>query len=144
MSLEADFSIIKTDWQHHRDELLVVRTEVFVKEQNVPVEIERDEFDPISIHFLGLKGETPVATARLLPNQKTGRLAVLTQWRKQGIGHLMMKAVIAAAKDRGDLTNSLHAQSRTIGFYQSLGYQKVGEEFQEAGIAHYKMTLAIG
>ena len=45
-----------------------------------------------------------------------------------------------------DLSNNkdikyLHAQVQVVGFYEKVGFKKIGEQFDEVGIMHYKMIL---
>ena len=132
----------EASWHSDRELLLAVRRTVFVEEQNVPEEIEVDEFDPVSIHVLASDcNDLPIGTARLLPKPKIGRVAVLKPWRNKGVGRLLMIKLIEIAKRRGDPAITLHAQTWTIPFYQSLGFESEGDEFHEAGIPHYKMRL---
>ncbi len=140
---DKSFNIRSARWAVDKEPLLAVRTEVFVIEQKVPEEIEVDEFDPVSLHVLASDAETgtPVGTARLLPNGRIGRVAVLKPWRKSGVGAEMMRFLISEAKKRGDAELMLHAQTWTIGFYETLGFVAEGPEFDEADIPHRTMRL---
>jgi len=121
-----------------------VRRAVFVVEQGVPEEEEIDEHDPVSTHFLAISSETPVGAARLLTSGRIGRVAVLREWRRAGVGRALMIAAIAAAEERGDRELVLHAQVHSIPFYESLGFAASGEFFEEAGIPHREMRLKLG
>lgn len=138
--------IATVSWDSHREQLLEVRTTVFVDEQKVPASIEVDEFDPVSTHLLATESETgkPIGTARLLPDGKVGRVAVLKNWRKKGLGRMLMEQIIDLAEKQGHKQLTLHGQTRTVGFYQSLGFECEGDEFEEAGIPHYKMRRVSG
>ena len=46
------YHIIRANWQNHESALRAVREAVFITEQHVPEELEWDEFDADSIHFL--------------------------------------------------------------------------------------------
>lgn len=127
-------------WEHGKEALLAVRYAVFVDEQGVPIEIEQDEDDPKCEHLLvSTDEETPIGTARLSGSGKVGRVAVLKQHRKQGIGRLLMEAIASKAKEARLNTLVLHAQEDSMAFYESLGYQALGGRFLEAGIPHFKM-----
>ncbi len=71
-----------------------IRKSVFIEEQKVPLEIERDEIDDVSWHILLLNGETPVATGRLFLIEDSkygiGRVAVTQESRSKGIGNQIM------------------------------------------------------
>lgn len=121
-----------------------VRTEVFVHEQGVPVEMEWDEEDETAIHALACNRlGLPVATGRLLQPlpgvAKIGRMAVNRVLRGAGLGREVLGALMQVATDRGDQEVSLHAQRSAQGFYQGLGFEPRGEPFDEAGIPHIDM-----
>ena len=139
--MTALFSIAQVGWESSKARLLEVRREVFVIEQGVPEEIESDEDDPLSIHFLALDQDgTPIGTARLLPEGRIGRMAVLAPWRRSGVGRALLSATMETARQRGDGRLFLHAQVHSIPFYESLGFSVFcGDEFDEAGIPHREM-----
>ncbi len=124
------------------DQCFRIRTIVFVEEQEVPLELEMDEYDAVATHFLLRDGETPLATARLVDKHglaKIGRVAVLKEARGRGLGLLLMQAVIEEAKHRGFTESVLDAQTYAVPFYARLGYVAEGEEFDDAGIPHFLM-----
>ena len=142
--MSESVSIREATWENDRELLLSVRTRVFVEEQKVPAEIEVDEFDPVSIHVRATDMDNhPVGTARLLPVPKIGRVAVLQPWRKRGVGRLLMLKLIDLAEQRGDQEITLHAQSWTVPFYETLDFVIEGDEFDEAGIPHFKMRKVV-
>lgn len=138
--MTALFSTGEVTWDTSQVELLEVRREVFVVEQGVPEEIEIDEHDPASIHFLARDAAgVPIGTARLLPEGRIGRMAVLALWRRSGVGRALLSAAMETARARGDSRLYLHAQVHSIPFYESLGFSVFGEEFDEADIPHREM-----
>ncbi|KAF1305407.1 GNAT family N-acetyltransferase [Enterococcus saccharolyticus] len=121
-----------------------IRQQVFVNEQQVPYELEVDAYEAYTIHFVLYQAlETPVATVRLLPLEdgkvKVQRMAVLKEFRSQGFGKAIMKEAEKFAAEQGFQQIVLGAQLTAIPFYEQLGYQIVGEEFLDAGIAHLMM-----
>ncbi|MEO6154384.1 MAG: GNAT family N-acetyltransferase, partial [Thermomonas sp.] len=83
-------------------ELRAVRDEVFVGEQNVPVELEHDALDPLCTHVIArLLDGTPVGTGRLTPERHIGRMAVRAPWRGRGIGDALLLALVEQARLRG-------------------------------------------
>ena len=123
-----------------------VRHQVFVVEQAVPDELERDEFDAIAIHLVALRDNGVIGTLRIVVSggiAKIGRMAVLAAERKTGIGSRLMDraAEIARAMNVRDLV--LHAQLTAKPFYARLGYREEGDVFDEAGIAHVTMRKRI-
>jgi predicted GNAT family N-acyltransferase len=127
------------DWDSQRDAARAVRYEVFVVEQKVPVELEWDEMDAQCVHALVFDGEEAVATGRLLPDGHIGRMAVRKPVRGQGIGGMILDALIEQARWRGDRAVMLNAQTHAEPFYARYGFVREGEEFMEAGIPHIHM-----
>lgn len=118
-----------------------IRRAVFIEEQGVPESLEIDGRDPACLHVLAWAAEGgPVGTARLLPEGKIGRVAVLAPWRGRGVGSALVRRLVEAADAAGLAKVSLHAQSGTTGFYEKLGFAAEGEEFEEAGIPHRRMV----
>ena len=119
-----------------------IRHEVFVIGQNCPEEMEW-EFEEESTHFLIFYNEKAVATARHRKTEKgfkLERFAVLNSERGKGFGNIVLKAILNDLSDyKGEIY--MHAQTDVIPFYEKMGFVKTGNEFEEAGIMHYKMVL---
>lgn len=131
-------------WQDEAPSLKIVRKAVFIEEQQVPEELEWDEFDPVSTHVLAISPtKEPVGTARLLPDGHIGRMAVLKAWRGRGIGSIMLQRLLDEAQHRGISETILNAQITAMAFYARFGFQVTGGEFIEAGIPHVKMFLKL-
>jgi predicted GNAT family N-acyltransferase len=121
-----------------------VRERVFIEEQSVPREEEWDEWDEASDHALAFdSGGNPIGTARLLPDGRIGRMAVLKEWRGKRVGAALLAAMLERARQRSMPRALLHAQIQAAGFYRRFGFSERGEEFLEAGIPHVEMTLEL-
>ncbi len=132
--------IITGDWDSLRDDAQRLRIEVFVIEQGVPVELEWDEADSVSIHAVAYDVDgQPVATGRLLPDGHIGRMAVRQSLRGSGIGSQVLQALLEEARREGHTELVLHAQVHAQDFYARHGFVAEGENFMEAGIEHCKM-----
>jgi len=132
-------------WERAREEAGRIRFTVFVEEQRVPREIELDDMDRPSLHALAYDAQgRAVGTGRLLPDGHIGRMAVLKDWRGQGVGSAILAALIGAAKARGDRGVVLSAQTHALEFYRKHGFAPVGEVYDDAGIPHQEMRLDIG
>lgn len=119
-----------------------LRHQVFVEEQRVPPELERDEDDRLALHVVALAGQEVVATGRLVihGNQgKIGRMAVKKGWRGKGLGGKVLMKLLETGRDQGVTYFYLHAQLAVEPFYERLGFFRVGEIFEEAGIPHVRM-----
>jgi predicted GNAT family N-acyltransferase len=143
-SLAADFFVEIADYERDLDALRAVREPVFVVEQQVPLELEWDELDPLSRHVVARDtAGRPIGTGRLTPERKVGRMAVLPEWRGRGVGAAMLTTLIDLARERGYRELSLHAQVDAIDFYRRAGFEPYGERFMEAGIEHQSMRRTL-
>jgi YbgC/YbaW family acyl-CoA thioester hydrolase len=145
---EPMYEIRLGNWKELEKEARQLRTEVFLEEQKVPVEMEWDELDATAVHAVAFnRMGMPVATGRLLQPQKgeesgtvrIGRMAVTRVLRGTGLGRDILLALMQRARDQGQRKVVLHAQRSAEGFYQRQGYVVQGEPFVEAGIDHIEM-----
>ena len=135
-----NFRITLGDWAMQREPAQVVRYEVFVLEQKVPLEMEWDEMDALSLHAVAYDSDGKAsATGRLLPDGHIGRMAVLRTMRGKQIGSAILQALMTEAKKRGDRAVVLNAQTSAEQFYLRHGFAREGDEFMEAGIPHIQM-----
>ena len=138
---DSNITIRMADWSKDRDSLQNIRRLVFVDEQKVPVELEWDEYDDTSSHFLVSMEGKNIATARLKADGQIGRMAVLADYRNQGIGTRLLNYVLCYAQNSGYKHLYLHAQTSAIAFYRKHGFTATGDIFYEADIPHRLMSL---
>src|SRR5947209_16806045 len=86
-----------------REICLSIRWTVFVEEQGVPPSLEVDEHDrsASTAHVLGTVAGIPAGTGRLIESGKIGRLAVIDDVRKLGLGALLLQTLEDEARRRG-------------------------------------------
>ena len=123
------------------EQVFAIRREVFVGEQNCPPELEW-EFEGESIHFLATVDEEPAGACRWRKTDKgykLERFAVLNIFRGKGIGQELVKAVLNDLPGTADYVY-MHAQIQAVSLYKKFGFETEGDEFEEAGIRHYKMV----
>ena len=130
-------------WNKLEQDAKFIRKQVFIIEQNIPEEEEWDDQDMISDHFVVYDQDQPIATARLLQNNRVGRVAVLKAYRGQGIGRMIMLEVIRQAHQQDRKFLQLSSQVHAISFYEKLGFSIQGDAYDECGIPHIKMQLVI-
>ena len=125
---------------------LNIRKEVFIKEQNVDEKIEIDGEDNCT-HATLYKDHQAAGTARYFPTNDNGihvqRVAVLKEYRHQGIASKLLNNLIKRVKDSGYTYVILGAQDHAQDFYTQLGFEVVGEQYREAGILHHDMKLTL-
>ena len=116
-----------------------VRHRVFVKEQGIDPRLEWDDQDHHAVFALAMDETNCIGTGRLLPNGKIGRMAVLPEWRRSGIGSMLLNTLLAQAETMGLKTVTLSAQIQVCEFYKRHAFIAVGSPFIEAGIPHQEM-----
>ena len=136
---------------------LRIRTQVFVREQGIPVEEELDEHDVLPhspalgsggpgllpgqddergrqvSHVIALLNGRAIGTGRLVRlgsgEARIGRMAVEKEWRRRGVGARILMALEEVARQQGLTQAVLHAQSFVKHFYSCHGYVQGGEPF---------------
>jgi len=140
MSAALEFNVRLAHWSGDGAAIDSIRHRVFVVELGVPAEIERDGRDPSCRHAIA---ETPegriIGCGRLLPDGQIGRIAVLPEWRRHGVGAAVIERLMELARDEGHSRVMLNAQSNAGGFYLRHGFVRTGEPWLEAGLEHVAM-----
>jgi len=135
--------IRKYSWQLAPGHIRSIRQKVFVDEQKVPPELEWDDTDEIADHFLAvLPDNTPVGVARLFSTLgetgHIGRMAILPEFRGQGIGEALLQHLITESAGQYQELK-LSAQQHAIAFYQRAGFHVCSDPYDDAGIPHLDM-----
>lgn len=143
----ADYDIRRVSGDATLADAHAVRRAVFIDEQGVSEAEEMDEKDPEAVHVVAYDDELPVGTARLREPEpgiaKIERVAVRESHREAGLGRELMYAVEDLARLDGMDEAVVHAQIRVEEFYEKLGYETVGDTFDEAGIPHVEMRKGL-
>ena len=134
---------------HDRAACMAIRETVFIGEQNVPADLERDGQDDQCLHYIADIDGTAMATARIMvldTKFKFQRVAVLKSARGTGLGAQLMRFImddLAARDDAAGKVFFLSSQVSAIGFYQRLGFEICSEQYLDAGIQHRDMQRII-
>ena len=130
-------------------EILALRQEVFIVEQNCPY-LDADGRDQPAWHLMARnEAGQLVAYTRLLPEGVSypgyvsiGRVVSSPAARGTGAGRQTMQKSIEMCRHLfGNQAIKIGAQSYLLRFYESLGFGSTGEEYLEDGIPHTKMVL---
>ena len=131
------------DYREKLSDIQLIRIQVFQVEQGVDPALEFDGLDESTEHLLAYLDNQPVGTTRIryLDHQtaKIERLAVLSTARGQGIGKKLMEKALDVLVQKDIQEVMIHAQEYVKDLYYKLGFEEVGESFEEAGISHIKM-----
>ena len=148
MNIEQDLVLHKKSFHELTTdelyELLRVRSEVFVVEQNCVYQ-DLDGDDQKSIHLWLTVADKIVAMARVCPagthmkEISIGR--VITTERGKGYGkQIMLHAIEAAIEHFVAKQIDIEAQEYAKGFYEGVGFRQSSDTFMLDGIPHIKMT----
>tara|TARA_B000000460_G_C21350404_1_gene320957 strand:+ start:231 stop:656 length:426 start_codon:yes stop_codon:yes gene_type:complete len=136
MEIKVHLATTQQELEHVRE----IREKVFIMEQNVPEDVEIDQYEDSSNHIVALLDEEFIGTARWRKTQdgiKLERFAVLKEKRGLGIGKKLVEFILEKIKNEPFVY--LHAQDHVISFYKKFGFNPVGNHFYEGGISHQKM-----
>ena len=128
-------------------ELLSVRSEVFVVEQNCVYQ-DMDGDDQKAIHLWLTVADKVVALARVCPEgthmEEVSIGRVITTERNKGYGkQIMLQAIDAAIGHFNAKRIDIEAQEYARGFYESVGFRQSSGSFLLDGIPHIRMTWTI-
>ncbi|MBD2481680.1 GNAT family N-acetyltransferase [Planktothrix sp. FACHB-1365] len=128
-------------------EIRSIRYQVFELEQGVDPKLEFDGQDEFAQHLLAYLDDQPIGTLRIRyldeNNAKIERLAVLASARGMGIAQQLMECALEAIAQTSIKTIIVNAQIYIQNLYLKLGFEPIGEPFEEAGILHIKMIKTL-
>jgi len=116
-----------------------------VLRQPLGLDFSQEELDAehAQRHFVLLDGDDVIACLSYVPGPagaKMRQVAVDPDQQGKGFGK---RLVLETEKLFSPGEVELHARQTAVPFYQSLGYQVVGERFEEVGLSHFKMRKAV-
>jgi predicted GNAT family N-acyltransferase len=141
-----EFYIKQVTWATHEAQLRLIREQVFILEQQVPVALEWDAQDKDAWHLMALNHpanqlEAAIGCARVLSNGSIGRMAVLQEKRGIGIGKALLNAAVKLCKQQQLKEATLSAQTYATSFYEKAGFVIESDGYLDANIPHVDMLL---
>lgn len=124
----------------------VVRSLVYIAEQDCPYREEFDLNDCSSTQIVGTIGEEPVLTARIRyfgDFAKLERLAVRKPYRGLGYGKQLLMFMINLCVSKGFNRLYLHAQAGRENFYMKYGFSSRNKSFMFSGYHYTEMVLEV-
>jgi len=144
--MENNLKVEVVKWKDEYDSLIMIREKVFIEEQKVTSQLEWDGMDENAMHFLVFKDEEAIGCARavVIKNyMQLGRMAVLKEYRGQGIGSALLEKAIVTAKLNQISSIHISAQCYAIDFYLKFGFKVMSDIYLDAEIPHRDMTLKL-
>lgn len=127
-----------------------IRRQVFVVEQSLFADDDRDDHDddPATRHVLAFVGGTPAGAVRLYPLEQPGlwkgdRLAVLSAYRRNGVGAPLVRYAVRTAGELGGRRMVAHIQLANVSFFLRLGWRPVGDPAPYVGVMHQQMAIPL-
>jgi len=142
--MENNLKVEVVKWIDEYDSLTMIREKVFIEEQKVTSQLEWDGMDEEAIHFLAFKDEKAIGCARALVIEycmQLGRIAVLKEYRGEGIGSALIEKAMTTAKLNQLSAIYISAQCHAIDFYKKFGFEVTSDIYLDAEIPHRDMTL---
>ena len=142
MKKNLKIEIVK--WIDGLSQLKNIREKVFIQEQKVTPQLEWDGMDEKAIHFLVFNDKAAIGCARAIvikDHMQLGRMAVLKEYRGQGIGSALIEKAMTTAKLNQLSAIYISAQCHAIDFYKKFGFEVTSDIYLDAEIPHRDMTL---
>ncbi len=133
-------------WIDGLSQLKNIREKVFIQEQKVTPQLEWDGMDEKAIHFLVFNDKAAIGCARAIvikDHMQLGRMAVLKEYRGQGIGSALLEKAMTIAKLNQLSAIYISAQCHAIDFYKKFGFEVKSDIYLDAEIPHRDMTLKL-
>ena len=131
-------------WIDGLSQLKNIREKVFIQEQKVTPQLEWDGMDEKAIHFLVFNDKAAIGCERAIvikDHMQLGRMAVLKEYRGQGIGSALLEKAMTIAKLNQLSAIYISAQCHAIDFYKKFGFEVTSDIYLDAEIPHRDMTL---
>jgi len=149
-------SEITTQWRRFDEltagelyELLRFRQSIFVVEQ-ASAYSDLDGLDQSAWHLLARVESELIGYLRLMPTTgpppllRIGRVAIAVHLRRGGLGRMLMEKALVLCRERFPLQAiALGAQVALVPFYESFGFAKTSEPYDDFGVAHVEMVLRL-
>lgn len=138
------FRVEIRNWEEARPSAAPLRYGVFMEEKYALPGIELDDLDAQCVHALAIDGAgATVATGRLQPDGNIGRMAVLKDWRRRGVGEAIIQALVEEARRRSYREVSVSVPLQAAEFYRGLGFAADGKVTKDAGLLVQKMRMEL-
>ena len=123
----SDITVKVMPWSEAQHHAAPLRFEVFMQAKSGATGVEVNEGDNDCIHVVAYDGGRPVGTARLMPDGTIGRMVVVKEWRRRGVGGQMLDALVDEARTRGLAAVRIMAPMQAMEFYRERGFVADGK-----------------
>ena len=125
------------------DQMVKLRDEILRKPLGLSFTNDELEKEKNNLHIVAYEDERMLGCCMLIEEDpqtvRLRQMAVMNDLQGKGIGKALMQFAENLARDRGYRRITMHARKDASGFYEKMGYRRLGIEFQEITIPHYVM-----
>ena len=126
------FSILRATETWQQAGAYYVRIQAMAKKHHIPLRQEFDEHDGPGTRYIVITDEDfPIATARMYPlderRMMIGRVVVLPEYRRLGIGTMVVSECEVWAEELGYSKAVVESRENKVGFYEQMLYEVCGE-----------------
>ena len=128
------------------EEALALRKEILRDPLGLEWSGEERAAEPERRHFVLLEDGVVVACLSCCETgdgMRLRQMAVREDRQGRGCGRQLVEDVCERLREEGVREVTLHSREVAVGFYEALGFRRVGERFAEVGIPHWRMEIAL-
>jgi predicted GNAT family N-acyltransferase len=124
-------------------QVIRLRKEILRQPLGLTFTDEELEKEKSNLHIAAFEDDQMLGCCMLVEEEpqtvRLRQMAVINDLQGKGIGRALMQFAENLARDRGYKKITMHARRNAIGFYEKMGYKKIGEAFEEITIPHFVM-----
>jgi predicted GNAT family N-acyltransferase len=124
-------------------QMVKLRYDILRKPLGLSFTDEELEKEKNNLHIVAYEDERMLGCCMLIEEEpqtvRLRQMAVMNDLQGKGIGKALMQFAENLARDRGYKRITMHARKDASGFYEKMGYKRIGTEFHEITIPHYVM-----
>lgn len=125
------------------EQMVKLRDDILRKPLGLSFTDDELEREKNNLHIVAYEDERMLGCCMLIEEDpqtvRLRQMAVMNDLQGKGIGKALMQFAENLARDRGYKRITMHARKEASGFYEKMGYKRLGSEFQEITIPHYVM-----
>ena len=125
------------------EQMVKLRDEILRKPLGLHFSKDELEKEKINLHIAAYEDDRMLGCCMLVEEDpetvRLRQMAVMNDLQGKGIGKALMQFAENLARDRGYKRITMHARRNASGFYEKMGYKKIGKEFEEITIPHFVM-----
>jgi putative N-acetyltransferase (TIGR04045 family) len=138
------YKLVETE--EELEEAYRIRHEIFVKEQKLFVDSDRDEYDGRAIHIIALFHNEVVGTVRVYEKEKDvwfgSRLAVRETYRGR-VGKVLIEKAVETVRGKQAKQFKAYVQIANVLFFKRCRWRSIGEVIDYQGVPHQLMEAPL-